>query len=113
MKYNTNILVSLAALSLPVSHAWFRMGCNNTLVTERIDPIIAPGKVSAHVHQVAGGNGLGFDESFEDARAATCSSCPIKEDLSNYWTPVLYYTNQADGSYVRVNQSNGMTVYYQ
>jgi len=81
-----------------------------TIVTERIDPIISPGKVSAHVHQVAGGNGLGFSQNYAITRSATCTTAAFKEDLSNYWTPVLYYQHK-DGSFTRVSQS-GMTVYY-
>lgn len=55
---------------------------------------------------------------YEDARSSSCSSCPIKQDLSNYWTPALYYQNQ-NGSFESVPQSGdgagnlgGMTVYY-
>ena len=44
--------------------------------------------------------------------------CPIKQDLSNYWTPALYYQAE-DGTFESVPQSGdgggtlgGMNVYY-
>ena len=85
---------------------------------ERIDPLIYPGKVGAHVHTVAGGSGFGFTMSYDQARAAPCSSCPITQDLSAYWTPKLYFQAQ-NGSFIGVPQAGdgsgttgGMTVYY-
>jgi hypothetical protein len=56
--------------------------------------------------------------NYDDARAGQCSSCPIKQDMSNYWTPKLYYMSE-NGTYIDVPQSGdgqgvfgGMTVYY-
>lgn len=64
------------------------------------------------------GNGFDFSMTYEQARQSTCSSCPIKEDLSNYWTPQLYYQAE-NGTFQYVPQSGdgpgnygGMTVYY-
>jgi hypothetical protein len=65
------------------------------------------------------GSGFGLTMDFAAARAAKCSSCPVKEDMSNYWTPKLYYHAQ-DGTFQSVptvgdniNDINGgMTVYY-
>jgi len=114
--------VSAAALSILAfaapSAAYWRMPCPGRVVTERIDPIIDPGQVSGHVHTVSGGNGLNFTMDYAQARSSNCSSCPIKQDLSNYWTPSLYYQAE-DGSFEYVPQSGdgsgvygGMTVYY-
>jgi hypothetical protein len=55
----------------------------------------------------------------DKARASKCSSCPIKEDFSNYWTPKLYYQYE-NGTFQSVptvgdnmgDQNGGMTVYY-
>lgn len=55
---------------------------------------------------------------YADARAGECSSCPIKQDMSNYWTPKLYYQTE-NGTFIDVPQAGdgegvygGMTVYY-
>ncbi|KAL6708576.1 hypothetical protein ACN47E_002557 [Coniothyrium glycines] len=94
------------------------MTCPGRLVRERLDPIVNPGAVSSHVHQIAGGGGFNATMSYEDARAAKCSSCMIKEDMSNYWTPELYVKHK-DGIFEPVpvvgdgnDVNGGMTVYY-
>lgn len=98
--------------------AFWRMPCPGRLVLERVDPIISPGKVSGHVHTVSGGSGFGFSTNFLQQRASACSSCPIKQDKSVYWTPKLYYMSE-DGQFEDVPQAGegngitgGMTVYY-
>ncbi|KAK5107029.1 hypothetical protein LTR62_001918 [Meristemomyces frigidus] len=112
--------VALAlALSSPVAAFW-RMPCPGRLVLERIDPIISPGSVSGHVHTVSGGSGFGFNTSYEQQRESACSSCPIKQDLSAYWTPKLYYMNADGTTFEDVPQAGegngatgGLTVYYE
>ncbi|TFK19087.1 hypothetical protein FA15DRAFT_602169 [Coprinopsis marcescibilis] len=46
-------LFSLVALA-PFTNALLRFGCSQ-LVTERLDPLVTPGQVSPHVHQIIGG----------------------------------------------------------
>ncbi|KAJ3535883.1 hypothetical protein NMY22_g6285 [Coprinellus aureogranulatus] len=101
-----------------------RFPCSQ-LVTERFDPLVTPGLVSPHVHQVVGGNAfnLTMDPASGDiSKLATCTTCRFKEDKSNYWTAVLYFKHP-NGSYIRVPQmanhgtgpgiqAGGMTVYY-
>ncbi|KAF5546161.1 WSC domain-containing protein [Fusarium phyllophilum] len=48
---------------------------------------------------------------FDTARASTCTTCKAREDLSNYWTPNLYY-RAPDGTFEDVPQTGGMLVYY-
>ena len=56
---------------------------------------------------------------YNQARASACSSCPIQEDFSNYWTPKLYYQYE-NGTFQSVptvgdnmnDLNGGMTVYY-
>ena len=115
--FNSVNLALLATFTSTTSAFW-RMPCPSRLIQERIDPIVYPGYVSAHVHTVSGGNGFGFNMTFAQARASECSSCPIKEDLSAYWTPKLYYQAE-NGSFYGVPQAGdgtgvtgGMTVYY-
>ncbi|KAJ3532152.1 hypothetical protein NMY22_g7858 [Coprinellus aureogranulatus] len=116
-------LFAVVALALPGARAFIRFGCSN-LVTERFDPLVTPGQVSPHLHQVVGGNAfnLSMDEGVDISKQASCTTCRFKEDKSNYWTAVLYFRHR-NGSYMRVPQmsnhntgpglqSGGMTVYY-
>jgi len=108
-----------AALASTVS-AYIRFNCPNNLVEERADPVVNAGKVAGHVHKIAGGNGFGFAMDYDQARKSTCSTCPIKQDLSNYWTPKLYY-QYPNGTFQSVpmvgdgpqDLNGGMVVYYQ
>lgn len=111
-------LLSLTLCLVVPSSAYIRMTCPQRLLAERIDPLVDPGKIAAHVHTAAGGNGFGFTETYDQARNSTCSSCLIKEDMSNYWTPTLYYKSQ-NGSFTMVPQdgigdmkSNAVNIYY-
>jgi len=118
---NMKLLSIVLALAAP-SHAYLRFGCS-TLSIQRLDPIVEPGKVpSAHVHQIIGGNAFNatMDPKVDVAEKATCTSCSFSEDLSNYWTAVMYFKAR-NGSYKRVPQypnallgslTGGMTVYY-
>ncbi|KAJ3509635.1 hypothetical protein NMY22_g16229 [Coprinellus aureogranulatus] len=54
------------------------------------------------------------------SKIATCTSCQVKENKSNYWTAVLFFKHR-NGSFIRVPQApnlntgkpnGGMTVYY-
>ncbi|PSN59421.1 WSC-domain-containing protein, partial [Corynespora cassiicola Philippines] len=86
---NALLALGLAGILSP-AEAFFRMSCPGRLVRERLDPIINPGGVSTHVHTISGGSAFSAEMTFEQQRAAKCSSCTIKEDMSNYWTPQLY-----------------------
>ncbi|TEB24887.1 hypothetical protein FA13DRAFT_1638238 [Coprinellus micaceus] len=115
----TSLLALIAAA--PYAHALLRFPCSQ-LVTQRLDPLVTPGVISPHVHQIIGGNAFNFtmDPSITFETAATCTTCRFKEDKSNYWTAVLYFKH-SNGSYMRVPQmanqfvgspNGGMTVYY-
>lgn len=67
--------------------AFFVLDCK-TLVREAVDPIVAfnsEGSPSAHVHAIAGGDGFSGDLTYEKTQQSTCTTCPVSEDLSNYW----------------------------
>ncbi|KAF6759371.1 hypothetical protein DFP72DRAFT_806396 [Ephemerocybe angulata] len=54
---NWKQLSTLVAVGLSVpwqAHAMIRFGCSQ-LVTERFDPLVTPGQVSPHLHQIIGG----------------------------------------------------------
>ncbi|KAI9724661.1 MAG: hypothetical protein M1828_003530 [Chrysothrix sp. TS-e1954] len=96
------------------------MPCPSRLISERADPLISPGQISGHVHTISGGNAFALNLDYAEARNSTCSSCPIKEDLSAYWTPKLYMHYAANDSFVQVPQAGdyngalgGMNVYYE
>ncbi|KAF6764491.1 hypothetical protein DFP72DRAFT_800096 [Ephemerocybe angulata] len=113
---------SLAAgLLIQSAQAVIRFGCSQ-LVTERFDPLVTPGQVAPHVHQIIGGNAfnLTMNPSDDYSELATCTTCRFKEDKSNYWTAVLYFKHD-NGTYIRVRQKpnhlvgdpeGGFTVYY-
>lgn len=115
-------LVTLAAAA-PQVLALLRFPCSQ-LVTERLDPLVTPGQVSPHLHQIIGGNAfnLSMDMRNDISKIATCTTCRFVEDKSNYWTAVMFFKHP-NGSYIRVPQmanhntgpglqDGGMTVYY-
>ncbi|GAA5842608.1 hypothetical protein JCM9279_003637 [Rhodotorula babjevae] len=80
------------------------------LVQQRADPLTNPGGISGHVHTIAGGSNFNLDLDFETARKGACTTAVVKQDLSNYWTPTLWFW-WANGSFTSVEQ-NGLLVYY-
>lgn len=68
-----------------------------------------PGKVAGHVHTVVGGSNFALQNTFEDLRASECTSCLVKQDLSAYWTPHLYF-QWGNGSFS--SASAGYLIYY-
>lgn len=49
-----NVALLVASLSSHGVDAFWRMNCG-LMETGRIDPIVTPGKISSHVHKLAGG----------------------------------------------------------
>ncbi|KAL7624590.1 hypothetical protein AAE478_006157 [Parahypoxylon ruwenzoriense] len=109
------------ALIAPV-HAGLRFACSS-LTTQRLDPVVEPGNnPSAHVHHIVGGNAFNATMTGDVGERATCTTCEMAEDFSNYWTAVLYFKHPVNGSYHRVPVINnaalaagtqgGMTIYY-
>jgi len=85
----SSFLAAALALTtlIPQAAAFWRLPCLNKLLVERNDPIVSPGAVAGHLHTIMGGNGFNFTMDYQKARASTCSSCTVKQDLSNYWIP--------------------------
>lgn len=46
----------------------------------------------------------------QDLRSSECTSCAVKQDLSAYWTPNLYW-QEDNGEFTALNQTGGMLVY--
>ncbi|KAF1814963.1 WSC-domain-containing protein [Eremomyces bilateralis CBS 781.70] len=111
-------LATMAGLAT-LAHAYIRFDCRGVLVEERADPIVNPGQIAGHVHKIVGGDGFDLTMDYDKAVASSCSTCQIKQDKSNYWTPKLYYQAQ-NGSFINVpgpgdpeDKNSGMIVYYQ
>ncbi|TFK26015.1 hypothetical protein FA15DRAFT_734061 [Coprinopsis marcescibilis] len=115
------LVLGAVALVDPAA-ALIRFSCSQ-LVTQRLDPLVTPGQVSPHVHQIVGGNAFNItmDRNNDLPTLATCTSCRFKENKSNYWTAVLYFKHE-NGSFIRVPQipnhftgephNGGITIYY-
>ncbi|KAL9714496.1 hypothetical protein Ac2012v2_002811 [Leucoagaricus gongylophorus] len=84
------------------AQAYWLMGIEDFITTERLDPVVSPGKVSSHVHSVLGGSNFRFNTSTEALRQSECTSIPIPEDKSNYWFPQLYF-QWANSSFTSLN----------
>jgi len=105
---NSLALLSLFALE---ASAFWRLPCRQSLAVERVDPLVQFGQVGSHVHTIHGGNKFSQWSLEEDLLKSTCSSCQVKQDRSAYWTPALYFQDEA-GNFNVVNQMGGMLVYY-
>jgi len=118
------LLSAALAIIAPVQ-AGLRFPCS-TLTFQRLDPAGQPGSLpSAHVHHIVGGNAFNATMNGDVGERATCTTCQMSEDFSNYWTATLYFKHPTNGSYHRVQpipvqpllgNSNGaqggLTVYY-
>ncbi|GAA5824177.1 hypothetical protein JCM11251_001553 [Rhodosporidiobolus azoricus] len=107
-----SLLLFIIRVPGPVEAFW-RLPCQGNggaLVYSRADPIVNPGSFSGHVHAIHGGSNFNLDMTFETARESKCASCMVKQDMSNYWTPALYFAH-ANGSVTMVEQV-GLLVYY-
>jgi hypothetical protein len=88
---------------------FWRIDCGR-IQTGRIDPIVSPGKVSSHCHNVGGAYNFDENSTYTSLRNSPCTSCEITVDKSAYWTPYLYY-QYPNGTFVDVPNS-GMIIYY-
>lgn len=61
---------------------------------------------------VHGASGFKGPSTYESLRQSNCTSCLVKEDLSNYWFPKLYFHDRAKNKFEEVN-NGGLLVYYQ
>ncbi|KAH8598152.1 hypothetical protein B0O99DRAFT_55550 [Bisporella sp. PMI_857] len=82
------------------------------LVEGAMDPIVNPGTRAGHVHTIQGGNAFSINLSSPDQllKQSTCTSSLVKNDLSAYWAPKLYFRAK-DGTFKDVELFY-MNVYY-
>ena len=112
MKITTPITAALSLASHV--HGWWILGCGQPVVVERVDPIVNPGRdvKSEHLHSVLGGNRFASNLTYAMTQQSTCTTCVVTKDLSNYWTPTVYF-HAPNGSFVAVHQVGGANIYYQ
>ncbi|KAI0774625.1 hypothetical protein BD413DRAFT_611651 [Trametes elegans] len=112
-------LLAFVLAAVNGANALLRFPCSQMTVV-RSDPLINPGNVGQHLHQV-GAFDFVMPDGMDLQAESTCSSCSIVENKSNYWTPTLYYRSPTNGTFVRVPQAPGpltgspnagMVVYY-
>ncbi|KAJ7666321.1 hypothetical protein B0H17DRAFT_1090138 [Mycena rosella] len=101
----------LAAAVFSSANAYFLFAMNDVITTERLDPIVSPGKVAGHVHSIFGGSNFRAATNTSFLRQSECTSSPIKEDKSNYWFPTLYF-QWKNGSFTSVSGNPVMYVPY-
>lgn len=94
------------------SNAFWVLGCGKPVVVERLDPIVAPGYISGHVHTVMGGDAFDWKLDYNQTQNSSCTTCVVTKDLSNYWVPTVYF-HAENGSFMTVEQVGGVNVYYQ
>ncbi|KAM0747454.1 hypothetical protein T439DRAFT_349869 [Meredithblackwellia eburnea MCA 4105] len=92
------------------SATFWRLPCQKQLLVTRAGPLTNPGTVSGHAHSIAGGSGFNLIMDFDTARSSACTSCQVKQDLSNYWYPHLYF-HWKNGSFTAVDGGT-LLVYY-
>lgn len=116
--------LSVALALFAPAQAGLRFPCS-TLTVQRLDPVVQPGAIpAAHVHHIVGGNAFNATMEGDVGERATCTTCQMAEDFSNYWTAQLYFKHP-NGSYHRVpvlpvqpllggsqGARAGLTVYY-
>ncbi|PSR72463.1 hypothetical protein PHLCEN_2v11677 [Hermanssonia centrifuga] len=103
--------VALFLVALPfVNAVHVIFGGTQPVVRTRLDPILSPGSVSTHVHDVFGGSGFSANYDYNQATQAQCTTTVIPQDLSNYWVPSMYYVDPNNGSYTPMHSS--MNIYY-
>lgn len=81
------------------------------LTQARIDPIVAPGGTSKHVHKFVGANTLSDTVTYESLRAATMTTAEVSDDKSLYWQPTMYWKD-GSGKFHLMQEEFGLEVYW-
>lgn len=114
MKFTANTAVAFAGLAAAAKETtnWGILGFNGKeIIRARVDPIVAPGKVSEHVHAVMGGSAFNKDSTGESLSQSKCTNARIEEDHSNYWFPALYFQDPETKAFEPVD-IHYVNVYY-
>lgn len=109
---NSKQLIALVALMGGQASAFWRMECRGTTAQARIDPLVNPGTIGDHAHQIFGSGGFGESTDYEALSGSNCTSCIATQDKSAYWTPIPYFKDESTGEYEAVANVGGMLAYY-
>ncbi|KAK0752218.1 hypothetical protein B0T18DRAFT_317844 [Schizothecium vesticola] len=109
MKASTSLAILGAAIN--GADAFFRMPCRGMLGIARLDPLVNPGEIAHHAHNIHGSNGFSESATYEDLINGDCTSCGVAQDKSVYWAPTLYFQHES-GEFEEVQQVGGMLNYY-
>ncbi|CAD6573504.1 MAG: hypothetical protein TREMPRED_000836 [Tremellales sp. Tagirdzhanova-0007] len=60
------------------------------LMSTRLDPILTPGSVSSHTHQIIGTSSFSPTYTYENSVAGKCTTGNVGVDKSSYWIPQMY-----------------------
>ncbi|WVF67214.1 hypothetical protein IAT40_001962 [Kwoniella sp. CBS 6097] len=104
------LLVSLTLLGRIVADPFFVVQHGTSVITSRLDPIISPGGISAHVHSIVGTSSFRPDYTYENSCAGRCTSANVDVDKSSYWTPQLY--RKTDSGAMELVKMNRVNTYY-
>ena len=91
----TNLVTVFSVLLAVLCHsvlAFWRMPCSVFPDVLCLDPIVSPGKVSAHGHLLAGSQGLSLNATYGALVAAPDTSCAVEQDRSGYWYVSLLFS---------------------
>ncbi len=111
----SSLLLSLVGSAMAGTTDHWVLNHAQTLALSRMDPIISPGAVSSHVHNVFGGSAFSSERSpvrsspsppkletpltsvrrvedltsFDQMEKSACSTIVVGADKSNYWAPYV------------------------
>ncbi|OWZ26639.1 hypothetical protein C356_06876 [Cryptococcus neoformans c45] len=92
----------------------FVMTTNRSIVVTRLDPVVFPGSIGAHVHRVHGSSYFtqNLTSATEMQKLANCTTTVVQDDLSAYWVAGLYY-RYPNGSLASVRLDRTSLYYFQ
>lgn len=97
------LVTPITAINSFYAASYFVLYGGTPLVTERVDPIMAPGVIgSNHVHEIYGGSGFQANWDYATAQNSQCNNMGPKIDHSNYWYSALYFHEPGTDNYTRV-----------
>ncbi|CAO1622292.1 unnamed protein product [Parajaminaea phylloscopi] len=94
-----------AVAVLPVQSFWILS--HHPLVSQRLDPIVAPNGLSSHTHTFVGSAAIQDGQNVD----TMCTTADVKADRSKYWAPQLYYFNAGSATFDSVPLSFVNTYY--
>lgn len=115
MKYSTKF-AAFAATAAAQQFVQYTPGGDDTSI-QRIDPIVTPGNIAGHVHQLFGANRLSATLSYADLQKSDCTTVGASDgtgnsqDKSIYWHPAMYAEKKDGSGYMKI-PTNGHKFYY-